>query len=222
MTTKARVRSSISAFFRFLLSRKIITTNPCEQLGSIKLPVKEPGYLTPQQCLALMEAAKQTSSYYKHRDLVLIQLLLKSGLRRAEVVSLNIEDVNLEQASLRVVRKGGKYQSIPLHSELVANLGDYLEWEDRLTGPLFMSKRGNRLSASQLWHIVKKYAQIPQSSPLIRSVIRMLPSYCGRMSNLPISRICSVISTSVLLLVICIFKTISLEQPWRKLSFNNG
>src|SRR6266536_316394 len=54
MTTKARVRSSLSAFFRFLLSRNLITTNPCERLESIKLTSKEPGYLTPQQCLAFM------------------------------------------------------------------------------------------------------------------------------------------------------------------------
>ncbi len=112
MTRKARVRSSIAALFKFLMNREIITSNPCERLESIKLVAKEPGYLTQQQCLAFMAAVNKATPYYWHRDMALMNLLLKSGLRRAEIVSLNIEDIDLAQGSLRVTRKGGKRQAI--------------------------------------------------------------------------------------------------------------
>lgn len=159
MARKARIRSSISTFFSFLMNRGIINANPADRLESIKLPTKEPVYLTPQQCLAFLAAVTKTTPYFRHRDMAIMKLLLKSGLRRAEVISLNIEDVDLNHGSMRITRKGNKQQVLPLHPDLVADLTAYIEHENRHSGPLFMSKRGNRLSAVELWHLVKKYAK---------------------------------------------------------------
>ena len=157
-TTKARIRSSLSSYFTCLTNWGVIKVNPCSQLQPIKVRSKEPSYLTLEQCNALLSAVSQTTPYYKARDTALISLMLKAGVRRQEAERMDIEDVNLEQGTILLSRKGGGQQTVPLHPVLAAELEAYLGTLPRTNGALFLSKRGNRLSAAEIWHLVKKYA----------------------------------------------------------------
>jgi site-specific recombinase XerD len=90
---------------------------------------------------------------------MLIKLFLKTGLRRAEVVNLNIGDVDLSKHTLRVKRKGNREVYLHIHDELEDDFRKYLKSISRPADePLFMSKRGTRLSASSVWHLVKAYS----------------------------------------------------------------
>jgi site-specific recombinase XerD len=159
MTTKARSRSAITTFFRFLIRRGAIVIDPCLNLETIKIVSKEPTYLTPDQSKALVAAARRATPYYRARDVAIVHLFLKSGIRRAELAGLNVEDVSLEMGTMRVLRKGGRSQTLPLHRELKADLATYLAHIERISGPLFLSKRHGRLSASELWHLIRKYSK---------------------------------------------------------------
>jgi integrase/recombinase XerD len=159
MTTKARTRSAITTYLRFLIHRGVIAVDPCLNLETIKVISKEPAYLSSDQCRVLLAAAKRSTHYYRARDVAIISVFLKSGIRRAELASLNIEDVNLEVGTMNVLRKGGERQTLPLHQELRADLVTYIATTGRTSGPLFLSKQGKRLSVGEIWHLVRKYAR---------------------------------------------------------------
>jgi integrase/recombinase XerD len=158
--TKARIRSSIKSFFGFLARKGYIASNPTSNLESIKLPEKSPEYLSHEQRIDFLLTIERTSTpYYKERDLMIARLLLKTGLRRAEIAGLNISDIDLTKRTIRVRRKGNRLVSIYIHDELVNDLKRYLESCGRKPDqPLFMSKRGKRLSPSSIWHLIKSYA----------------------------------------------------------------
>jgi len=158
--TKARVRSSIKSFLGFLCRKEVIVSNPSDKLESMKLPEKTPEYLSKDQCrIFLKTIEKESTPYYRERDLMIANLLLKTGLRRAEVVGLNVKDIDLEKHVIRVKRKGNREVEITIHPELTENFQKYFETvKDLANRPLFLSKRGTRLSASSIWHMVKGYS----------------------------------------------------------------
>lgn len=83
-TTKARVRSSIKSFFYYLSRKEHISNNPTTNLESMKLPEKSPEYLSHDQQMHLLKTIEKDSTpFYKDRDLMLVRLFLKTGLRRA-------------------------------------------------------------------------------------------------------------------------------------------
>ncbi len=159
--TKARIRSSIKSFFNYLFRKELIVKNPGVNLESIKKPEKRPEYLSQEQCEVFLKTIeKKATPYYRERDWALVNLLIKSGLRRAEIIGLNVSDVDLSRLQLRVRRKGSREAYVIIHQELAKDLKKYLRSINRDGDkPLFMSKRGQRLSPSSVWHLIKVYSQ---------------------------------------------------------------
>jgi len=160
--TKAQRMIHIRRFFSFLLSKEYIETNPATNLESIKTAQKSPEYLSHEQYTALINVIKTEKSkpYYIQRDLMIVELLLKTGLRRAEITGLNVADVDMSKQKIKVKRKGNYEAEVMIHPKLKEDLADYLRTINRKPHePLFMSKRGNRLSPSSVWYLVKSYAK---------------------------------------------------------------
>jgi len=159
--TKERRRVIIKNFFEYLYRRKYITDNPTVGIDSIKVNQRRPEYLSSEQRETFLKTIEQQSTpYYKERDLMLARLLLDTGLRRAEVTGLNVSDIDLSKFSLRVKRKGNREEYVRIHPDLVGNIKKYLKLIHRDENqPLFLSKKGQRLSASSIWHIIKSYSR---------------------------------------------------------------
>ena len=158
--TKALRKCSIASFFKYLHRKGYVDSNPTANLESIKVPQYRPEYLSKEQFLALLQTIeKKSTHYYLARDLMLIKLFLKTGLRRAEVVNLNMGDIDLSKHTLRVKRKGNREVYLHIHDELADDFRKYLTNINRAADePLFMSKKNARLSASSVWHLVKTYS----------------------------------------------------------------
>lgn len=159
--TKRRKQSAIKGYFDFLARRRDITFNPADNLQSIKVPDDVPEYLSKEQYEHLLKTIETKSTpYYKERDLLITKLLIRTGLRRAELFSLNVADVDLSKLRLRVKRKGNREELIILPPLLAKELKKYILSSNRVgSEPLFISKKGNRLSASSIWHLIKTYAR---------------------------------------------------------------
>lgn len=159
-STRHLVQSAIKSFLRYLYENDYIEIELGGKLKRIKIHKKESAYLSPEQYSHFIDTVKRKStSYYRDRDLALMNLLIKSGIRRAELVNLDISDVDLPQAKIWIKRKGGNEGYIPLLHELVEDLDKYLKTLNRdSSDPLFMSKLGSRLSASSVWYLVKSYS----------------------------------------------------------------
>jgi site-specific recombinase XerD len=96
------------------------------------------------------------------RDRALLQCLWSCGVRRAELIGLDLNDVDLDGRQLRVVKgKGNKDRQVPMTGDAVAAMRGYLEVRPRVTTPAFFVGRGDRrLSAAGVYKIVRTYMQM--------------------------------------------------------------
>jgi integrase/recombinase XerC len=129
----------------------------------LKLPKRTrrvPGFLSEKDARALMSAPSSDSSTVV-RDRAILELLYGAGLRAAELVNLDLDDLDLQGSTFKVLGKGRKERLVPLGSYALKALKDYLSSRSsspdtpHLT-PLFLSRSGRRLSTDALRRLVKK------------------------------------------------------------------
>ena len=155
-TSRARKLSAIKSFFKYLTVRtKLLDENPVADLEYPKIRKSLPKYLTLEQSAALLKAV---SGQNEKRDYAILMIFLNCGIRRSELVNLNISDVYEDR--LRVVGKGNKERFVYFGSSCRKAIDLYLEERSQkvLTDnrALFGSRNGNRISVEAVHRLVKK------------------------------------------------------------------
>ena len=161
----ARKLSAIRSFYRYLQREEIISTNPVATASSPKLDKRLPSFLTINEVERLLEAP-DSSKPQGQRDRALMELLYASGLRVSELVSLNLEQINLDSGEIRVRGKGDKERMVLMGKPAARALSDYLsQGRPKLLGKkgssaLLLNPDGGRLSGRRVQTILGKYANI--------------------------------------------------------------
>ena len=117
----------------------------------------EPDYLQPHEYGALLEAAEGNSNpFLGLRNKALLSTLLGTGARVSEVIHIDLKHVDLAGRRIRLRRKGGEVQSLPLSEELVGIMRPYLKQRKKRAHcrALFVSIRGHRLTQQAVWNVV--------------------------------------------------------------------
>ncbi|MCI6729768.1 MAG: tyrosine recombinase XerC [Candidatus Faecousia sp.] len=154
---RARKLSSIKSFYKYLTVRtKQLTVNPVADIEYPKLRKSLPKYLTLEQSAALLKAV---SGPNEKRDYAILMLFLNCGIRRSELVGLNLSDVYEDR--IRVVGKGNKERFVYFGSACRKAIDAYLSERNKkvLTDnrALFGSRDGNRISVTAVHRLVKKH-----------------------------------------------------------------
>jgi len=165
-TTTARKVASIKSFFGFLSQNSIIAEDPTESLGSPRVGRTLPKFLPEEDVTLLLDTAYKSGSNEGQRDAVIMELLYATGLRVGELVSLDLQDVDLSESYIRCMGKGSKERIVHLYPKALEELRRYLKsvrialLGHRRTEPsLFVNHRGERLTRQWVWTILKTYAQ---------------------------------------------------------------
>lgn len=149
-----RFRAAVRAFFNWAEQSGIIAANPAATLTLHRLPRKLPQYLSEAEKRKLLKALRSGSSTEASRDRAIFELFLGTGIRLQELVSLDVEDIDLAARQLRVRAKGGSQQVKFLKSNLRSLLRAYLKQRRKADvgryRALFLSNRGSRLSQRQV------------------------------------------------------------------------
>ncbi|MFT5502776.1 MAG: integrase/recombinase XerC [Gammaproteobacteria bacterium] len=145
-----RELSSIRGFFQYLVKRGMLESNPAIEVAAPKADKPLPKTCDAEQLDQLL-TNHNSKDPLMVRDLAIFELTYSSGLRLAEVVSLNLIDVDLEQQSMIVTGKGNKTRQLPVGSKAVIAIKKWLgfRWAISKTAEeqaLFLSKNGNRIS----------------------------------------------------------------------------
>ena len=153
---RARKLSAIKSFYKYLTVRtKQLQENPVADLEYPKLRKSLPKYLTMDQCSALLQAV---SGPNEKRDYAILMLFLNCGIRRSELVGLNLSDVYEDR--IRVVGKGNKERFVYFGSACRKAIDAYLPIRNKqvLTDnrALFGSRDNNRISVTAVHRLVKK------------------------------------------------------------------
>lgn len=155
-SARARKLSSIKSFYKYLTVRtKQLEENPVAELEYPKLRKSLPKYLTLEQSSALLQAV---SGQNEKRDYAILMVFLNCGIRRSELVGLNLTDVYEDR--IRVVGKGNKERFVYFGSACRKAIDAYLvEREQKVltdNRALFGSRDGNRISVTAVHRLVKK------------------------------------------------------------------
>ena len=156
-SSRARKLSSIKSFFKYLTVRtKQLAENPVAELEYPKLRKSLPRYLKMNQAAALL---RSVSGPNQKRDYAILMLFLNCGIRRSELVALNLTDVYEDR--IRVVGKGNKERIVYFGTACRKALDIYLVERNKIVlsdnKALFGSRDHNRISVSAVHRLVKKH-----------------------------------------------------------------
>ena len=158
--TRSRKISSLRDFFNYLtVKTHQLTFDPTEELETPKKGKRLPKYLTLEDSLRLLEAV---DGEFKERDYCILVFFLNCGLRRSELVGINLSDINSENI-LTVRGKGNKERTLYLNKACIDALNEYLKVRP-VNGisdkkALFISRKNCRITGKGVYHMVNHYLE---------------------------------------------------------------
>lgn len=156
-----RQLSSLRTWFRFLLREGAVEHNPAEQVSAPRHRRPLPQPLDPDQTAGMLDAGGEDP--IDIRDRALLELLYSSGLRLAELVALDLTDLDMSEALVRVTGKGAKTRVLPVGRPAMHALQAWLalrpRWAAAAETALFVSRRGGRLGARAVQQRLRLWGQ---------------------------------------------------------------
>ncbi|WP_254388627.1 site-specific tyrosine recombinase XerD [Thermanaeromonas sp. C210] len=162
--TICRHLAALRSFYQFLVREGVLASDPTATMESPRQARKLPRVLTVEEVELLLNQPR-TKTPAGLRDKAMLELLYASGLRVSELVSLNVDQVNLQEAYVRCVGKGARERVVPIGPVACFYLKAYLEHgrgrllKGRKETALFINQQGKRLSRQGCWKIIKAYAR---------------------------------------------------------------
>ena len=152
--------SSVRAFFRYLNKQGLADSNPAVGLVTPKTPRRLPKALDVDQAGQLMNISGDDPLAI--RDRALLELMYSSGLRLAETVGLNLDNLDWSDATVTVVGKGRKTRAVPVGRYARQALQQWLKVRANHAGAdepaLFVSNRGRRISPRSVQERLRQWA----------------------------------------------------------------
>ncbi|SES62473.1 site-specific tyrosine recombinase XerD [Anaerobranca gottschalkii] len=160
----SRNLAAIRSFFNYLSAENLLGEDPARDLDSPKLSKKLPKIITVEEVEELLSQPDETDKM-GIRDRAMLELLYASGLRVSELISLEVDDVNLDLGFLRCQGKGSKERIVPLGKMAIHYIQLYLQQsrpklvKNIYQKTLFLNFHGRPLTRQGFWKIIKKYAK---------------------------------------------------------------
>ena len=155
--------AALRSFYKFLSHRKGLEVNPLVEVQLPKAEKKLPVVLTIKQVVEMLELPfkiehdKQAPKWLPERDAAILETFYSTGLRRAELVAMDVADVDIYTESVRVMGKGSKERICPLGEPALNAIQRYRQAAKVNDGALFISKVRKRITGRAISDIVKKY-----------------------------------------------------------------
>ena len=173
---KSRKMATVRAFYKYFFNKGKIKSNTASKVTLPKLHDKEIIRLDIAEMVRLLNLADSGDKFSAHqrayhkstkiRDVAILTLFLGTGIRNSELVGLNVEDINFEDMSFAVTRKGGNRTILYFNDEVDKALRAWLNKRSTIEdlspneNALFLSLQNKRISVRAIQELVKKYAKI--------------------------------------------------------------
>ena len=163
VSTISRNLAALKSFYQYLLKEQHLDADPASKIESPKLEKKLPQVLSVQQVELLL---KQPNINLPAglRDKAMLELLYATGIRVSELITINVNDVNLELGYIKCFGRGAKERVVPLGSIASKCVTQYLRKgrtalvRSKQEEAMFVNHHGRRLTRQGFWKIIKKYA----------------------------------------------------------------
>ena len=152
--------SALRSFYRFALARGMVSKDPAHMVKGPKKRKPLPQFVKESEINELLDQTEWSDTYKDVRTRTIIIILYEAGLRRSELVGLNDRDVDFTAMQMKVTGKRNKQRIIPFGKELAEQLHQYMACRDehisKNSDALFLSTRGNRISAGEVYRVVRE------------------------------------------------------------------
>jgi len=161
--------SALKTYFKFLLREGTVLQNPMNGVLSPKVGKRLPHVIDKKDIQALLEMFQDPESFEDHRNKVVLALLYGTGMRRAELLGLDVSDIDFEKNQLKVLGKGNKERLIPIGIQLLEILKSYIDirnhtFENTETTALIVTDKGKAAYPRMIYNIVNQYLSLVSTS----------------------------------------------------------
>ena len=155
--------STLKSFYKYLKINKIVKVNPMDQINNPKTKKALPKILSEEEINDLLDIELKTN--FDYRNKAMLELMYSSGLRVSELINLNVNDIDLENDTVKIFGKGSKERIIPLNDFAKEALREYIMvhrkelFKHGENNYLFLNNHGNKMTRQGFFKILKKIAQ---------------------------------------------------------------
>jgi integrase/recombinase XerC len=165
----ARKLATLRTFFQFLVREGVVELNPAKLVSTPKLEKKLPKHLSIEEAIRFIESPDEETDLGK-RDRAMLELMYATGVRVAELTTLNVADVDFRNQLVRVTGKRRKQRIVPFGEPAGVAIQNYLTVRDKflLNAPvskrdeeaLFLNYQGTRITTRSVGRMVEKYIRL--------------------------------------------------------------
>jgi integrase/recombinase XerC len=172
--TIARKLATLRSFYKFLVKRSFLASNPVIAIRTPKQEKKLPRFLEYEQVKKLLETPP-TNTWLGARDRAMLETLYSTGVRVSELVALNMDDIDFLGEVIHVRGKGKKERITPISATALQTIQHYMEFRNKRAQNnsnfdakvLFVNKHGRRLSTRSVRRKMDKYLVMAGLDPAI-------------------------------------------------------
>jgi len=165
----ARKLAALRTFFQFLVREGLLESNPAKLVSTPRQEKKLPKHLSIEEAIKFIETPDIKTDLGK-RDRAMLELMYATGVRVAELTTLNLGDIDFRNQLVRVTGKRRKQRIVPFGDPAASAIRDYLKVRDKflLNSPiserddeaLFLNYQGTRITTRSVGRMVEKYIKI--------------------------------------------------------------
>ena len=161
--------SSLKSYFKFLKRSKLIEKNPMLKIVAPKMGKRLPEYIKESSLEKLLAQEFDSTDFSQVRDLLIIELLYVTGMRRTELIHLITQNIDTQKSQIKVVGKGDKERIIPLDKNIMDKLRNYLElrvetFSNCMEPYVFVTDKGKKLYDKLVYNLVTHHLSLVSSS----------------------------------------------------------
>lgn len=151
--------SSLRTFFDFLILNDVVQSNPCKKIKALKTERRLPHFVEHSTMERVLDGNELDDEQFCVQ--MLLKMLYYTGMRRAELVSLDVESIDFAQKTVRFIGKGSKSRIVPLAEPFLADIERYLKIREQKIcnceqKALFLDSKGERIDVNELYRTVKR------------------------------------------------------------------
>lgn len=150
-----RKLAAVRSLYRFLARRGVVRRNPAREVRAPRLARKLVTFLPADEATAVMDA-RGVAGDARDRDVAMLEMLYATGLRVSELAGLDLDALDRDARTVRVLGKGNKERMVPYGAPAARALDRYLGRRAARGGPVFVNHRGGRLTVRSIHTIVRR------------------------------------------------------------------
>ncbi|MEO0573385.1 MAG: tyrosine-type recombinase/integrase [Bacteroidota bacterium] len=172
-----RKLSSLKSYYKFLVKIGDIQHNPLAKHKALKTEKKIQVPFSEQEMTQVLNAIEYNLDFVGLRDKLIIELLYTTGIRRAELVNLKMNDINFSGNTIKVLGKRNKERILPIIPNLMSTLGSYLNERKSISvvvdaNYLLLTITGHKIYETLVYRVINKY--LSMVSPKVKKSPHML------------------------------------------------